>query len=85
MGHSVLKRTSLANPSGLRGPCGKGGRKTVGVRGDGGHLGKKNFQTQQDQCALELTETEAACTVLAQVCARCSSRAKEGCGNMSHP
>lgn len=85
MGHSVLERMSLANSSELRGPCGRGGRKTVGARGDGGHLGNKNFQTQQDQCALELTETEAAHAVLAKVCARCSSSAKEGCGHMSRP
>lgn len=43
---------------------GKGGRKIIRSRGDGGHQGNKAV-TQQDQCTYELTESVAACTGLA--------------------
>ena len=45
--------------------CSEPAEEVVGrvrVRGDGGHLGNKALQTQQDQRPHELTETVAACT-----------------------
>lgn len=47
-------------PSGIRELRGRGGRKNVQARGDGGHQRNKAFQTQADQYTYELSETVVA-------------------------
>lgn len=49
-------------PSQLMEPFGRGSKKIVRARGDGKHQGNKVSESQQDQCAYELTETVAVYT-----------------------
>lgn len=63
LGQSVLNGKSPSNPScDIREPCKRGSRKSIGARGDGGHLEKKRSLNQHNQNTYELTKTEAACT-----------------------
>ena len=66
--------------SGIRGPCKRGGRKSVRGRGDEDTKKTRPLNQQHDKCSYEFTETEAAYTEPAQVCARWGPTARRRSG-----
>jgi len=53
----------------FREPCGRGGRETVRVRGEGGHQGEQGHLNELNEARMN-SETEAACTEPARICIR---------------